>query len=118
MRLKEHGLNSIAGTGQQGTVGLMLSQFKSPLVLILVFAAVVSAIAGEWPDALIVIGIVLGSTMLGFWQEYRATLAVEKLRTHVMLRSTVARMDSRSKPCPSQSCGRCGVVVCWQLDSR
>ena len=39
----------------------------------LVFAAIISAIAGEWPDALIIIAIVIGSTMLGFWQEFRAS---------------------------------------------
>jgi len=60
-----------------------LRQFKSPLVLILIFAAIVSAFMGEWTDAIIVLAVVIGSTMLGFVQEYRASNAVEKLRSQV-----------------------------------
>ena len=90
-RFKRYGPNSINATSQTSAIGLLLSQFKSPLVLILVFAAIISAIAGEWPDALIVIAIVMGSTMLGFWQEFRASNAIEKLRSKVTIKSTVMR---------------------------
>lgn len=90
-RLKRYGPNSIDATGKSSVFGLFFSQFQSPLVLILVFAAIVSAFAGEWPDALIVIAIVLGSTTLGFWQEFRASGAVEKLRSHVTIKSRVVR---------------------------
>ena len=70
---------------------LLLSQFKSPLVLILIFAAIVSGIVGEWIDASIVLAIVLGSTILGFVQEYTASNAVEKLRSQVTIKSSVLR---------------------------
>ncbi len=72
-------------------MGLFLNQFKSPLVLILIVAAIVSAILGEWTDAVIVLAVVLGSTMLGFVQEYRAGNAVEKLRSQVTIKSNVLR---------------------------
>ncbi len=90
-RLKDHGLNSINSSNQASTFSLLLSQFKSPLVLILVVAAIISAVAGEWPDALIVIAIVVGSTMLGFWQEYRASDAIDKLRSKVTINSLAMR---------------------------
>jgi Mg2+-importing ATPase len=70
---------------------LFLSQFKSPLVLILVFAAIISVITGEWIDATIIIAIVVASAMLGFIQEYNAGNAVEKLRRQVTLKVTVLR---------------------------
>lgn len=70
---------------------MLLSQFRSPLVLILVFAAAVSAFMGEWPDAVIVLVVVVGSTLLGFVQEYRASDAIEKLRSKVMSTSNVLR---------------------------
>ena len=70
---------------------LLLSQFKSPLVLILIFAAIVSGFLGEWVDASIVLVIVLGSTILGFVQEYSASNAVEKLRSQVTIKSSVLR---------------------------
>ncbi len=95
-RLEQYGPNAIQEGGQSSALGLLLNQFKSPLVLILVVAAVISAIAGEWPDALIVIAVVLGSTTLGFVQEYRASDAIEKLRSKVTIKSNVLR-DGQSR---------------------
>ena len=90
-RLKRYGLNAIKAQQQATALRLFLNQFKSPLVLILIFAAVVSLIVGEWTDAGIVLAVVLGSTMLGFVQEYRASNAVEKLRSQVTIRSNLLR---------------------------
>jgi Mg2+-importing ATPase len=90
-RLKQYGPNALEAQRQATALGLFLSQFKSPLVLILIGAAIVSAILGEWTDAIIVLAIVLGSTLLGFVQEYRAGNAVAKLRSQVTIRSNVLR---------------------------
>ncbi len=90
-RLKQYGLNTIQAQQQATALRLLLSQFKSPLVLILIFAAIVSGIVGEWVDAIIVIAIVLGSTILGFVQEYSASNAVEKLRSQVTIKSKLLR---------------------------
>lgn len=69
----------------------LLSHFKSPLVLILVFAAIISAIAGERPNALIVLVVVFGSTTLRIVHEYRASDGIEKMRFKVMIKSTALR---------------------------
>jgi P-type Mg2+ transporter len=90
-RLKQYGPNTIRAQQQVNALRLLLSQFKSPLVLILVFAAIVSGAVGEWIDASIVLAIVLGSTILGFVQEYTASDAVEKLRSKVTIKSSVLR---------------------------
>jgi P-type Mg2+ transporter len=90
-RIKQYGLNALKTQRQTTAFGLLLRQFKSPLVLILIFAAIVSAFLGEWTDAIIVLAVVLGSTMLGFVQEYRASNAVEKLRSQVTIKSRVLR---------------------------
>ena len=90
-RLKQYGLNAISAQQQATALRLFLSQFKSPLVLILIFAAIVSGIMGEWVDASIVIAIVLGSTILGFVQEYNASNAVAKLRSQVTIKSSLLR---------------------------
>ena len=90
-RLKQYGANSIEAQQQATAFRLLLSQFKSPLVLILIFAAIVSGIVGEWVDASIVLAIILGSTILGFIQEYTASNAVEKLRSQVTLKSNLLR---------------------------
>jgi Mg2+-importing ATPase len=90
-RIEQYGLNSIKAQRRATALGLFLNQFKSPLVLILIFAATVSAFVGEWTDAVIVLAVVIGSTMLGFVQEYRASTAVEKLRSQVTIKSSVLR---------------------------
>ena len=100
-RLKKYGLNTIRAQQQATALRLLLSQFKSPLVLVLIFAAIVSGIVGEWVDASIVLAIVLGSTILGFVQEYAASSAVEKLRSQVTIKSSLLR-DGQSQTLPSE----------------
>jgi P-type Mg2+ transporter len=100
-RIKQYGLNALKAQRRTTALGLLLSQFKSPLVLILIFAAIISAFVGEWTDASIVLAVVIGSTMLGFVQEYRASNAVEKLRSQVTIKSSVLR-GSKPQTLPSE----------------
>ncbi|MDP2965380.1 MAG: magnesium-translocating P-type ATPase [Pelolinea sp.] len=92
-RIKQYGLNALKAQRRTSAFGLLLSQFKSPLVLILIFASIISAFVGEWTDAAIVLAVVIGSTTLGFVQEYRAGNAVEKLRSQVTIKANVLRDD-------------------------
>src|SRR5665811_1062101 len=64
-RLKQYGLNTIGAQQKATAFRLLLSQFKSPLVLILIVAAIISGVLGEWVDTIIVLVIVLSSTVLG-----------------------------------------------------
>ena len=70
---------------------MLLRQFESPLVLILIFAAAVSLGLSQWVDAGIILAIVVGSTLLGFYQEYRASAAVEELKKRLALTCRVVR---------------------------
>ena len=47
----------------------LLSQFRSPIILILLFAATMSLFLADRTDALIILTIILVSVLLGFWQE-------------------------------------------------
>jgi Mg2+-importing ATPase len=110
LRLKQYGPNVLKAQGQTTWFMLLLSQFKSPLVLILIFASIVSAFVGEWTDAIIVLVVVIGSTMLGFVQEYRASNAVEKLRSQVTIKSSVLR-GGKPQLLPSEQVVPGDVVV-------
>ena len=90
-RLTQYGRNELKAHKKAGPILLLLSQFKSPLVLILVFAAIISVITGEWIDASIILAIVIASAVLGFVQEYGASNAVEKLRSRVTLKVNLLR---------------------------
>jgi P-type Mg2+ transporter len=100
-RIKQYRPSTLKAQLQITAIGLLLSQFKSPLVLILIFASIVSAFVGEWTDAIIVLAVVIGSTMLGFVQEYRASNAVEKLCSQMTIRSSVLR-DGKPQMVPSE----------------
>jgi len=90
-RLAQYGPNSLDAHKRSGAWGLLLNQFKSPLVLILIFASMVSLVASEWVDAAVVLVIVLGSTLLGFVQETVAGNAIERLRSQITVRASVLR---------------------------
>jgi Mg2+-importing ATPase len=76
-------------------VKLLARQFSSPLVLILVAGALFSLALRQWVDATIILAIVLGSAGLGFWQEYRASAAVARLRARLALTAQVVRRGVR-----------------------
>ncbi|HNH47728.1 MAG TPA: magnesium-translocating P-type ATPase, partial [Myxococcota bacterium] len=70
---------------------LLIGQFSSPLVLMLLVAAGISLAVGSLEDAFIILGIVLLSGVLGFYQEHQATRAVERLLKTVQVRPSVRR---------------------------
>ena len=90
-RLTEVGPNLVRPREEVTRWSILVKQLRSPLVLILVFAAVVSGVVSEWLDAAIIISIVAGSAVLGFFQEYRASNAVAELRARVELQTRVRR---------------------------
>jgi len=100
-RLQQFGPNVLKVKEKTTALGLFLNQFKSPIVLILLFATGVSAVTKEWVDALIILAIVLGSAILSFWQEYSANTAAEKLRAQVMIKATVLR-DGQPQTIPAE----------------
>ncbi len=85
------GPNSFEDSHHLGWLRLLLRQFESPLVLILAVAATISLGLQQWLDAGIILAIVLGSTLLGFLQEYRASTAVENLKKRLALTCRVIR---------------------------
>lgn len=90
-RFRRHGPNAVAADGEDTALALLLRQFSSPLILILVAAAAISLFLRGWLDAGIILAIVLGSTLLGFSQEYRASAAVAGLRRRLALKVRVLR---------------------------
>ncbi|MFO0990511.1 MAG: magnesium-translocating P-type ATPase [Hyphomicrobiales bacterium] len=90
-RLEHVGPNSVEDSAQLGALRLLARQFESPLALILVFAAVISLVLRQWVDAAIILAIVLGSALLSFFQEYRASTAVAALKKRLALTCRVIR---------------------------
>ena len=90
-RLQTYGPNSLKQTAHASSFILFLSQFKSPITLLLIAAAILSIALGDTADALIILVIILISSLLGFWQERGATNAVAELLKLVQIRCRLLR---------------------------
>ena len=100
-RLIKYGANSLKQKHKSSTWMLLLNQFKSPIILILIFAAVLSIFLKDAADAVIILAIVFISGLLGFWQERGASNAVEKLLALVQVKATVLR-EGQSQEIPNE----------------
>ena len=90
-RLAAFGDNAIHARRGASAIAAFLRQFRSPLVLILIFAAGVSAVVGEGSEAAIIAVIVLASCILSFTQEYGASRAMEALTARIGRKVLVLR---------------------------
>jgi Mg2+-importing ATPase len=98
-RLLRYGSNLLKPKKKSDALTLLLAQFRSPIILILIFAAGLSLFLRNPIDATIILVIVLVSGFLGFWQERGAVNAVEKLYAIVQIKTTVVRNgDSKEVP--------------------
>ncbi len=70
---------------------LFFGQFKSPLILLLIFAAILSLFLSDGTDAAIILTIVFASALLTFFQERGARSAVQKLLSLVKVKAQVLR---------------------------
>ncbi|MCX7012003.1 MAG: magnesium-translocating P-type ATPase [Candidatus Sumerlaeota bacterium] len=93
------GANLLTKQRRSGAFTLLIAQYKSPIILILLFAAGLSVFLHDKADALIIMGIVLISGLLGFWQEKGAADALGRLLAMVQVKATVLR-DGRSCDIP------------------
>jgi Mg2+-importing ATPase len=90
-RIQKYGRNEIVQKPHISVVKLFLKQFKSPLLIVLIIAALISALMYDWFEAVIILGIVFVSTYISFRQEHSAKQAVEKLKALICINSTVIR---------------------------
>ena len=90
-RLIQYEANSLQQRRQSHTLSLLLNQFKSPIILILMAAVILSSFLGDTLDAMIILVIVLVSGLLGFWQERGAADAIQKLLALVQVRARILR---------------------------
>ena len=90
-RLQSYGYNTLKPKKRNDSLALLLAQFKSPIIIILLFATGLSFVLRDITDALIILAIILVSGLLGFWQERGAVNAVEQLLSVVQIRATTLR---------------------------
>ena len=93
-RLQQYGPNQITDEKQKSVWEILRAQFKSLLIVILIFAALSSFAFGDWIEALAILFVVLLNAVLGFVQEYRADQSVKALKKMLTQTTRVFREGS------------------------
>lgn len=109
-RLQRYGPNRLQNHRSVSIWRLFLGQFKSSIILMLLFATLLSYYLHDKLDAAIILGIILISALLGFWQEKGANDAVGKLLALVQIRAAIMR-DGLEQELPAQDVVPGDVVV-------
>ncbi len=76
-----YGKNELTNVKKVGALTILLHQFTDFMIVILMVAAIISGLAGDMVDTIIILVIVLLNAILGFVQEYRAEQTMEALRS-------------------------------------
>ncbi|MEO0116933.1 MAG: magnesium-translocating P-type ATPase [candidate division WOR-3 bacterium] len=90
-RIRIYGPNVLKPSKRLTTLSLFLSQFKSPIIILLILAVILSFFLKEFTDAIIILIIVIVSGILSFIQEKNARGVVAKLLAIVQIKTKVLR---------------------------
>ncbi|MBD3359810.1 MAG: ATPase, partial [Candidatus Buchananbacteria bacterium] len=101
-RLEKHGLNELPREKRAPWFFILLNQFKSPLIYILLIAALVSFFLREYIDMWVILAAVFINTIVGFIQEYKAEKTLEDIKKRISFQSTVLRNGQEKKIDSSQ----------------
>jgi P-type Ca2+ transporter type 2C len=96
-RLVKFGYNEIVEEEKISPLKILISQFKSFIIGILLIAVIISLVIGEKFDALVIGVILVLNAVLGFIQEYKAEEAIEALRKMASLKAVVLRNGEEKK---------------------
>lgn len=78
--LKKHGFNQLPEKKTTSILEVLIKQVNNPMSFLLLGAVILSAIIGDKLDSFLIGGILVLNTVLGFWQEYKASKELEALR--------------------------------------
>jgi Ca2+-transporting ATPase len=95
-RLQKFGPNRLAEAEKIGWLKILLHQFTSPLIYILIIAAVETALLQEYKDTGVIAAVVVLNAVIGFIQEYKAERSVRALKQMVVPKARVLR-DGREQ---------------------
>lgn len=91
------GPNELTAGKKINPIQIFFRQFLDVMVLVLVGAALISAIVGDPADTIIILVILLLNAVIGFFQEYRAEQAMDALRKMSAPMATVSRDGQRQE---------------------
>ncbi len=90
-RLQIFGRNSFETKKKADKIKIFFNQLKSPLILILIVAGIITVGISHYRDAIFIFIAVIVNSILGFWQENKAERALAELKTYLKQRARVIR---------------------------
>lgn len=94
---QEYGSNALQEAKQKSRLTILVAQFTDVMILILVVAAIISFVAGEHTDAIIILAIILANAWIGYSQEYNAEKSIRMLQKMVAQFAMVLRNNNPVK---------------------
>jgi H+-transporting ATPase len=89
-RLAQYGFNELPEK-KANPVLKFLSYFWGPIPWMIEAAAILSAVVSHWEDFVIILVLLLGNAVVGFWEEYQAGNAIAALKAQLALEARVKR---------------------------
>jgi len=114
-RLDAFGRNTFETSKKTSKIKIFLSQLKSPLILILIVAGVVTFVISHYRDTVFIFIAVIVNSILGFWQENKAENALALLKTYLKQRARVIR-EGKEREINAQEIVRGDVIRLAQGD--
>jgi P-type Ca2+ transporter type 2C len=90
-RLQLIGPNKIESSKKLSPIIILLNQFVSPFVLLLVVAAGLSFFFKEWLDGIAILSVIIINAIIGFWMEYQAERSMDALKKLASVPARVLR---------------------------
>ncbi|WP_276481779.1 cation-translocating P-type ATPase [Paraflavitalea pollutisoli] len=90
-RRQEHGPNALPPPTVKSLWAIFFSQFLSPLIYVLIGAAILSVVAREISDAIFIAAIIVINAVLGAWQEWQAENSAAALKNLVTVKARIKR---------------------------
>ena len=109
-KLHEFGFNELPPKPPASIFKLLFEQFKSPLTYLLIAASVFSFAIGDPLDGVLIIVILVLNSILGFYQEYKASRELEALKKMEVTTSRVIR-DGKQIEIPSRELVPGDIIV-------
>ncbi len=109
-RLKRNGKNELPQKKKNVVVAILLEQFGSPLVIIILVAMFFSFLIGHWADALFIVFVVLVNAIVAFIQEYKAEKVLNQLNKSVKFYCRIIR-DGHQREILSENVVKGDIII-------
>ncbi|MFO7460869.1 MAG: cation-transporting P-type ATPase [Desulfatiglandales bacterium] len=96
-RREHYGPNRLRKAAKKSAWTILIDQFKSPIVLLLVLAAILSFSFGEWMQGLAIVVVIMVNGAIGFFTELNAVRSMEALQQMTRVKAKVRRKGQVEK---------------------